>query len=141
MGAAEMNQDLFNAPSVFNYFPPTARVPGESALGPEFAIYSSLSSLRRTNLVYRLVFLNIPPAQPNRPLGTAIDLSPWDPLAANPDSLLDQLNTLLLSGSMSAEMRQRLRTAVEQVPASNARLRVRTAIYLVLTSSQYQIQR
>jgi hypothetical protein len=141
IGPAEMNQDLFNAPSVFNYFPPTARVPGESALGPEFAIYSSLSSLRRINLVNRLVFQNIPPAPPNRPLGTAIDLSSWDSLAANTDSLLDQLDTLLLSGSMSAETRLRLRTAIEQVPAGDSRLRVRTAIYLVLTSSQYQIQR
>jgi uncharacterized protein (DUF1800 family) len=50
MGSTEMNQDLFNPASVFNYFPPSARVPGEIALGPEFAIFSSLSSLRRGQL-------------------------------------------------------------------------------------------
>jgi hypothetical protein len=30
---------------------------------------------------------------------------------------------------------------VESIPASNSRQRVRTAIYLIATSSQYQVQR
>jgi hypothetical protein len=80
-------------------------------------------------------------AQPNRPVGTSIDLSPWDPLAQDPNQLIDALNTLLLHGTMSAEMRQSIATAVESIAASNPRLRVRTAIYLILSSSQYQVQR
>jgi uncharacterized protein (DUF1800 family) len=141
IGSADMSEDLFNAPSVFNFFPPTARVPGENALGPEFAIFSSLTSLRRSNFVYRVIFSTIPAAPPNRPLGTSIDLASWDSLAANPDQLLDSLNTLLLHGAMSLEMRQTIKTAVASVPASNPRLRVRAAIYLIATSSQYQVQR
>jgi uncharacterized protein (DUF1800 family) len=141
MGAAEMNQDLFNAPSVFNYFPPTARVPGEAAFGPEYAIFSSLSSLRRDNFIYRVVFLTIPVAAPNRPLGTSIDLAPFDALAANPGQLLDKLNTLLLGGSMSTDMRGAIEKAVSTISATNLRLRVRTAVYLILTSSQYQVER
>jgi hypothetical protein len=42
---------------------------------------------------------------------------------------------------MSEEMRQSVMTAVTSIPASNRRLRVRTAIYLIATSSQYQVQR
>ena len=34
IGSADMNEDVFNAPSVFSFYPPTARVPGESVLGP-----------------------------------------------------------------------------------------------------------
>jgi len=141
IGAAEMSQDIFNPASVFNYFPPTARVPGESAGGPEFAIYSSLTSLRRDNFVYRVVYSSIPPALPNRPVGTSIDLSSWDSLASNPDELLNRLDTLLLNGSMSASMRQSIKNAVLALPASNARGRVRAAVYLVLTSSQFQVER
>ena len=141
MGAAEMNQDIFNPASVFNYFPPTARVPGESAFGPEYAIFSSLSALRRDNFIYRVIFLTIPVAAPNRPIGTSIDLAPYDALAATPDQLLDKLNILLLAGSMSAEMRSSIRTAVLTIPSTNPRLRVRTAVYLILTSSQYQVGR
>jgi uncharacterized protein (DUF1800 family) len=141
IGSADMSEDLFNAPSVFNFFPPTARVPGENAVGPEFALFSSLTSLRRANFVNRVIFSTIPAALPNRPLGTAIDLSAWDTLAANPDQLIDSLNTLLMHGTLSDSTRQSIKTAVTSVAASNPRLRVRTAIYLILTSSQYQVQR
>ncbi|MCM3902067.1 MAG: DUF1800 domain-containing protein, partial [Pyrinomonadaceae bacterium] len=77
IGSAEMSQDVFNAPSVFNFYPPTARVPGENALGPQFAIFSSLTSLRRANFANRIIFSNIPAAPPNRPTGTSIDFSAW----------------------------------------------------------------
>jgi uncharacterized protein (DUF1800 family) len=141
IGSADMSQNVFQAPSVFSFYPPTARVPGEDALGPQFAIFSSLTSLRRANFANRVIFSNIPPAQPNRPTGTSIDLSSWDPLASNPDLLIEAFNQLLLHGAMSAEMRDSLRVAVQSVPASNARLRVRTVLYLIVTSSQYQVQR
>jgi uncharacterized protein (DUF1800 family) len=141
IGSADMSQDVFNAPSVFSFYPPTARVPGENALGPQFALFSSLTSLRRANFVNRIVFSTIPAAAPNRPTGTSIDLSFWDPLASNPDRLIDALDRLLLHGAMSAEMRDSVKIAVESVPQSNPRLRVRTAVYLIASSSQYQVQR
>lgn len=141
IGAADMGEDLFNAPSVFNYFPPTARVPGENAVGPEFAIFSSLTSLRRANFVNQVIFSTIAPAPPNRPLGTSIDLTPFDSLAAEPDQLLDTLDHLLLHGSMTAEMRETIKTAVSAIDITNPRLRARTAVYLIASSSQYQVQR
>jgi len=144
IGSADMSQNVFQAPSVFSFYPPTARVPGENVLGPQFAIFSSLTSLRRANFANRVIFSNIPPAQPNRPIGTSIDLSSWDPLANNPEQLIDALNQLFLHSSMSDEMRQSILTAVTTIPAtpaSNLRSRVRTAIYLIVTSSQYQVQR
>jgi uncharacterized protein (DUF1800 family) len=33
IGSADMNEDLFNAPSVFNFFPPTVRVPEKARSG------------------------------------------------------------------------------------------------------------
>jgi uncharacterized protein (DUF1800 family) len=142
IGSADMGQDVFNAPSVFSFYPPTARIAGENGvLGPQFVLFSSLTSIRRSNFVNRVIFLNIPAALPNRPAGTSIDLSPWDPLATKPDQLLDALNALLLHGTMSDEMRQEVMDVVLSIPQSSRRLRVRSAIYLVATSSQYQVQR
>jgi uncharacterized protein (DUF1800 family) len=141
IGSAEMSQDVFNAPSVFNFYPPTARVPGEPVLGPQFAIFSSLTSLRRANFVNRVIFSAIPVAAPDRPTGTAIDLAEWDSLANDPEQLVNALNGLLLHGAMSTEMRDAIRAAVGSVPASTPRARVRTAIYLIATSPQYQVQR
>jgi uncharacterized protein (DUF1800 family) len=141
IGSADMGQDVFNAPSVFSFYPPTARAPGTNVLGPQFVLFSSLTSIRRSNFVYRVIFLTIPAAPPNRPIGTSIDLSPWDPLASDPNQLIDALSALLLHGTMSDEMRQPITDVVVSIPASNQRLRVRSAIYLIATSSQYQVQR
>jgi uncharacterized protein (DUF1800 family) len=142
LGSADMGQEVFKAPSVFNFYPPTARVPGEAdVLGPQFAIFSSLNSLRRDNFVNRVIFATIPAALPNRPTGTSIDLSAWEALASDPDQLIAGLDALLLHGTMSGEMRHIVGDAVASLPADNRRGRVQTAIYLIATSPQYQVQR
>jgi Protein of unknown function (DUF1800) len=144
IGSADMGQDVFNAPSFSVSIRLQPGVPGENALGRQFAIFSSLTSLRRANFANRVIFSTIPATAPNRPTGTSIDISSWVPLANNPELLIDALNGLLLHGAMSQEMRQSLITTVTSIPAtpaSNLRLRVQTAIYLITTSSQYQVQR
>src|SRR5262245_954357 len=142
IGSSALSQEVFKAPSVFNFYPPTARMPGEtSVLGPQFAIFSSLTSLRRDNFVNRVIFATIPADLPNRPTGTSINLSAWDTLGNDPDQLIAALNELLLHGTMSGEMRHIIREAVASIPAYNRHLRVQIAIYLIATSPQYQVQR
>ena len=89
----------------------------------------------------RVIFATIPAAAPNRHTGTSIDLSAWDALASDPDQLIVALNELLLHGTMSGAMRHIIRDAVASIPADNRRVRVQTAIYLIATSLQYQVQR
>jgi hypothetical protein len=62
-------------------------------------------------------------------------------LASDPERLVDQLDDLFLHRTMSAEMRSLVLKAVLEVPASNPILRAQQAVYLVATSSQYQVQR
>jgi len=62
-------------------------------------------------------------------------------LAANPADLIDKLDQLLLHFTLSDSMWQAVSDAISTIPATNRRERVRTAIYLILTSSQYQVQR
>src|SRR5919198_117249 len=130
VGSAAMSQDVFRAPSVFNFYSPTARVPGEAGvLGPQFTIFSSLTSLRRDNFVNRVIFATIPAAPPNRPTGTALDLTAWDALGNDPDRLIAALNELLLHGTMSGEMWHIMREAVASISAGKRRLRGRTVMY------------
>jgi len=68
------------------------------------------------------------------------NFAPWDALAPNPANLVDALNQRLMHGSMSAAMRQRVIDAVTSVGTDN-RERVRTAIYIIASSMQYQVQR
>src|SRR4029077_2866581 len=55
IGSSDMNQDVFNAQSVFSFYPPTARVPGEAVLGPLCVLFSSLTSLLRVNFFNRVI--------------------------------------------------------------------------------------
>jgi len=139
--AVNMGMDVFRPPSVFSYFSPSGTVPGTNGVrGPEFALYSTSTALRRANFVNTMVFSTIA-VSANAPTGTSLDLSALTGLTSNPDALLDDLNALLLHGTMSTAMRATIRQAVLAVPATNTLKRARTAIYLIATSSQYQVQR
>ncbi len=142
-----MGQDVFRAPSVFNYYPPDYIVPVNNIKGPEFYLLTSNSSFRRVNFGNTMIFGNIPASTPpntTAPFGTSIDLSELQALAAADTSgglLLDKLNQKMMHGTMSTEMRNIITTAVLAVSSANPLTRARTALYLVATSSQYQVQR
>jgi hypothetical protein len=157
-GSTGMGQDVYRPATVFSYFPAENVVPGTTILGPEFGILSATTSLRRVNFVNTMVFSKLfkssNPATGNSPYGTTIDLNPLLPLAGTPGPLIDQLNVLLLHGSMSTyatsgpnNMWDSIYQSVTAIscPApctgTNALARVRQAVYLVASSSQYQVQR
>jgi len=139
--SVSMGLDLFRPPSVFSYFSPSGVVPGTAGVrGPEFGLFSTSTALKRLNFINTMVFSKIA-VSANAPAGTSLDIPPLLWLAANPPALLDYFNILLLHGSMSDEMRTSIEHAVDTVPSTNPLKRVRTAMYLVLTSSQYQVER
>jgi uncharacterized protein (DUF1800 family) len=140
-----MGMNVFVPPSVFSYFSPFNGVPGGSGLrGPEFQLLSTSTAIQRANVINALVFTGIN-ANPNNypfwPSGTALDLSPLQALADSPPALVDALDMVLLHGTMSAEMRSSIIGAVNAVAATNRLKQAQTAVYLVATSSQYQVQR
>ena len=139
--AVNMGMDLFRPPSVFSYFSPSGTVPGSGGVrGPEFGLMTTSTAMRRANFINTMAFSRINVGT-NAPAGTALDLAPLQALAGNPGALVDSLNTLLLHGSMSSEMRTSIINAVNAVAASNPLKRARTALYLVASSSQYQVER
>jgi uncharacterized protein (DUF1800 family) len=136
----QMGQDLFRSPSVFNFYPPDFVVAGDSVLGPEFAIYSTSTARARTNFAYQVVYKTMS-TNANRPTGTWIDAARLTSLASDPAGLVDALNHLLLHGRMTAGMRSTVVSSTTAIAASNALGRVRNAIYLIVTSSQYLVGR
>jgi uncharacterized protein (DUF1800 family) len=136
-----MGMDVFRPPSVFSYFSPATVVPGSAGVrGPEFGIFSTATALRRLNFVNTMVFSRIA-VSANAPAGTSLDFTPLLTQAADPAALVDALNNLLLHGAISNEMKISIAGAVAAVTPTNPLKRVRTAVYLVLTSSQYQVER
>ncbi len=142
-----LSQDVFRAPSVFNYYPPDYIVPVSNIRGPEFYIMTTSTALRRANFVNTIVFNTIAATTPPNtliPNGTSIDLSEMQALATADTTgaqLVEALNKKLMHGTMSTAARNIITNAVLAVPTTNPLLRARTAVYLVATSSQYQVQR
>jgi uncharacterized protein (DUF1800 family) len=138
-----MGQYLFNSPSVFNYYRPNYQVPGTGILGPEFSIQTTSAAIAHANFANTMVFSRINNPDTGQP-GTVLDISPYQQLATLDTSgqlLVDELNQMLLHGTMSSAMRTRILQAVTSVPTSNPQRRAQWAIYLVITSTQYSIER
>ena len=151
-GRSEFNgmaQVPFRSPTVFNFFPPGYVIPGTSMLGPEFAIMTTGTSIQRANFSNRFFFTNpaIPGGTTDAPNGTSLDLSDLQALAQadlSGDLLLEDLDQRMLHGTMSETMRSTILTAVQAVPSVTQEdflKRARQAVYLVATSSQFQVQR
>jgi hypothetical protein len=141
-----LDQVIFQPPTVFSYYHPDYEVPGTKILGPAFQILSTSTTLRRANIINTLIYTGVTATttSTDRPRGTSVDLANLEALAANPGAIADQLNALMLHGTMSTQMRDSIITVMNGIPTSDAnfaRKRAQTAVYLVTTSSQYDVQR
>lgn len=133
-------QDVFRSPSVFNFYPPDNVAPGTGLLGPEFALQSTSTTLARTNLVYSIVYKAMATSA-DRPKGTWVEFPDLEALAGDPAALVETLNQRLLHGTMSEAFRSIVAERVASVAATDRRGRARKAVYLVVSSSAYQVQR
>lgn len=131
--SGNLSQSLFNAGSVFNFFPPANLIPGTTLNGPEFAIFNTNTSLAKVNFINSIVYGSISS-------GTKLDLTPVIS-AGTPDQMVAWLNTLFLHGTMSSQMQQSILTAMSALTGTDTKDQAKAAIYLVTSSSQYQVQR
>ena len=136
---ANMSEDIFNSGSVFNFFPPDNLIPQTTLNGPEFAIFNTNTSLARVNFINTSVYGQI---SSNTKLDFGAVLN-----AGTPDQMVAWLNNLFLHGTMSDSMKQSILTAIGAITtatppsASDLTNQAKAAIYLVASSSQYQVQR
>lgn len=135
-----LGQDVFRSPSVFNFYPPDNPAPGTDLIGPEFALQSTATALARTNLIYAIVYKTIATSA-DRPKGTWVDLAEFEALAHDPPGLVAALDQRLMHGTMADDMRRIVVDRVASVAAADRRGRVRKAVYLIASSSRYQVQR
>lgn len=126
-----MGEELLNAPSVFGHYSPMFRIPkGNGLFGPEFQIYTPTEAANRGNFLYSFL-TNTYPIHPA--------LQPLVNIAGSPATLVNTVDNLLLYGRMSTTTRTALFNALPQM--YDDRQRVWTALYLVLTSGEFLVQR
>jgi uncharacterized protein (DUF1800 family) len=138
---APLGQDVYRAPTVFNYYVPDNTI-SNGKLGPEFEILNSTTVFARKNFLNNVVYTNYnPDATVTGATGTIVDWAPFQALAGNPAALVDKLSWLFTAGSLSQTAQQQIVTAVNALAATDTIGRARAAAYLVLTSSQFQVDR
>ena len=141
--SAQMGQNIFYPPTVFNYYPADYYVPGTNLEGPQFGIYNATTAFTRTNFFYQMTFNNGSNADTGvaGSIGTKIDMTPLRAIAGEPWRLVDRINSQLMFGTMNAQMRNAIIEAVTAVAATDVNGRANTALYLAGQSMQFQVER
>ena len=126
----QMAQNLFNEPSVFSYFSPQYRTE-KGLLGPEFQIYSTATVANRADVVNHALYGSTLDGT------TTVSLTPFVQNASSTSAMLDYMSYAFLHHSMSAVLTQQATDAANA--ASGTEAKVKAALYVVLTSGEYQI--
>ncbi|MEJ6024274.1 DUF1800 domain-containing protein [Ramlibacter sp. PS4R-6] len=132
--AQSMRQDVFDAPSVFNFYPPSYKPQGYTLYGPEFKLLNSPSVASRLNFAWDF-------ANGGLPNKTLPNFTPLVAAATAGDAaLVAQLDATLMHGTMPDGMKSTLATALVSSGAA-PRERAMLALYLVAASPAFNIQR
>lgn len=145
-----LGQAALRAPTVFNFFEPNFVLPGSVAeaglYAPEYQILNDTTALTQPNFYYGYLYANRSATDPNQQT-IGLTLNSLYPLTRTPAQLVERISLLLTAGSMPAAAFDRVVTAVSALPAGNGTAsandieRVRTALYLVLSSPHGAIQK
>ncbi|BDX04762.1 DUF1800 domain-containing protein [Planctobacterium marinum] len=138
---AQIRQYVLSAPSVFNFFQPGYAPNGEikdaGLVAPEFQITNASTIMEIKNLIYYSLQTGQVLAQSGQLPTEKLDFSAELQLADNSDALLDHLDTLMTYGTLTAETRAAVKTAVDAL--SDSRERVAMAVYLIAISPDFAI--
>lgn len=158
----EFAQLPLSAPSVFNFFKPNFAQPGEirdaGLVSPEFQVHTDTQLVSSPNyLGWRIFYFwqgtNYSVAQADEE--TLMNYAALRVLAADPAALVDHLDLTMMSGQMSDYMRDLLITRLngplpDALPGlgmdgtteqRRSLFRVQQALYLIVTSPEFSVQK
>lgn len=143
-------QAALRAPTVFNFYEPNFVLPGAVAAAglyaPEFQILTDTTALTQPNFYYQYIYATRSTTDMNQQT-VGLTLNDWLPVSRTPAQLVGMLNNILAAGGLSKASTDRITAAITAMPAGTATNtandleRVRSAIYLVITSPQAAIQK
>jgi hypothetical protein len=158
---SNMAQNIFNSPTVFNYYNAEYVVPGTSLYGPAFEIFDATLYFQRVNWAYGLLYSSTcdtggpgspalcgpgPDATVSGSIGTKIDWTMVKAYVSDPAQMVTYVDNRLLHGTMSKAMRTSIIKAISAIPLSSpptqqqALDRARMAVYLTAISPKFQVE-
>jgi uncharacterized protein (DUF1800 family) len=140
--SAAMGQPIYGAATVFNYYPPSNLLAGTSTLAPEFAIDDAATVLARANFANTVIMQGGAGADPTvaGSTGTSLNLASFA-ATSDPAALVAQLNQTLMHGSLSDQASSVIQVAVSAQGTANPLAEAKTAVYLIVSSGQFQVER
>jgi hypothetical protein len=141
LASGSLEQPVYMSPTVFNFYPPDYS-PDSMLVSPASALLDSGSVFTRANLLQQLLYFSAP-ADPTvaGATGTQRGLGDLAPFGSDTGSLMDSVDALLLHGTLSADARSAVLDAVNGQPVGAFDDRTRAAVYAVITSPGYQVER
>ncbi len=148
-GSDSLGQNPLRAPSVFNFyspeFAPTGPISQNGLVGPEFGITNSATISGFMDFSKYAIINGFGQYETDKTKWIQPNYDYYIALAPNPTAMVDQLNSLLLSGSMSAQFRTQLIDVATKLTDSNITTqnaeRFKTVLWLILNSPEYSIQK
>lgn len=146
--SSELGQLPMSAPSVFNFFSPNYMPPGLLAnaglVAPELQLATDYMLPSHEAYFFRRAVDHTVEGPPHATGTFAVNVGRDLSLAADAPALVARYNLLFLSGRMSPKMRDTLLAHLQAIPASTVagqRRRVRNALYLIVNSPEYVVQK
>ena len=127
--SSELGEDLFNPPTVFSYFSPLYRLENGGP-APEFQIYSTQTASDRADVVNTVLYGALDKS-------TTIDLTKFLQYGSNVSSMVGYISYVFLHQAMSGNLQEAAMSAAKA--ATGAKAQAQAALYVVLTSGEYQI--
>jgi uncharacterized protein (DUF1800 family) len=127
--ANQLGQNLFFPPTVFSYFSPLYTLE-DGTPAPEFQLYSTQTAATRANIVNTVIYGTLDK-------NTKLDYSEFLPYAYNVAMLVDHIGYVFTHHSMSPALQQAATNAA--TAATTPLAKVQAALYVVLTSGEYQV--
>ena len=136
-------QHVFMAPSVFNFYLPDYAPPGALAdmglVAPELQIVTDSTVVGWANLVASMLFGDTSADTVAGLATVSLDLAEWESLAADPNQLLDRIDLLFTSGTLSNATREAIASAIAPL-GNDLPTRARVALYLALVSPDFAVE-
>jgi len=144
-----LGQHPSRSPSVFNFFRPGFIAPNTESgaagqTAPELQITNSASLTGYAATISPFIRENLARNNVQSPAAYVPDYSDELALADNSAALVDHLDDLLTGGSMQSETRTRIIQMMDLMAGSTAadrEARVYIAVWMVMTSPEYLVQR
>ena len=129
-----LGEVIWTAPSVFGYVSPSYMVPGTTVNSPEFGLFTNLSLVTRTNMLWGMV------SAQSGGYTTNYTQSSWlFTTFPTVPAIVSALNHMAYHGLMSAQQQQAIITAAAQISPSNLNLQLQVAVFLALNADSYNV--